>query len=211
MPHRAEITESQQEMLEVLWQHEEEGRPLEWGLFTGGDKEDLVRLRWLSESSLALTPEGKLQAARAIRRHRLAERLLSDVLGVSDPAGEQDACRLEHSLVEGLAERVCTFLGHPRVCPHGHRIPEGPCCLERRSQLDAALAPLTRLQPGEEGVIAYLATGGEEDLEKFLSMGIHPGDRVALVRKSPTVVFRCGNAQFAVDRELAAGVYVRRR
>ncbi len=211
MPHRTEITESQQELLEALWQHEEEGRTMEWGRFIGGDKEDLVCHGWLSESSLVLTPEGKLQAARAIRRHRLAERLMSDVLGVSDPAGEQDACRLEHSLVEGLAERVCILLGHPRVCPHGHRIPEGPCCIERRSQLDAALAPMTFLQPGEEAVIAYLATGGEEDLDKFLSMGIHPGDRVALLRKSPTVVFRCGNAQFAVDRELARGVYVRRR
>ncbi|MCI4397963.1 MAG: FeoA domain-containing protein [Acidobacteria bacterium] len=211
MPHRTEISEAQQELLEALWQHEEEARPMEWGRFTGSDKEELIRAGWLHEPDLILTQEGKVQAARAIRRHRLAERLLSDVLGVSDQAGEQDACRLEHSLVEGLAERVCTFLGHPRVCPHGHRIPEGPCCLERRSQLDAALAPLTRLQAGEEGVIAYLATGGEEDLDKFLSMGIHPGDRVALIRKSPTVVFRCGNAQFAVDRELAAGVYVRRR
>ncbi len=210
MVHHQETSEAQQELLEALWQHEEESRPIEWERFSGDDKQDMVRHGWLSEDGHALTAEGKRQAAKAIRRHRLAERLLSDVLGVSDLAGEQEACMLEHSLVEGFAERVCTFLGHPRFCPHGHKIPEGACCLEKRSELDAALAPLTRFRPGEEGAIAYLATGGDEELDKFLSMGIHPGDRVTLVRKSPTVVFKCGNSQFAVDRELAAGVYVRR-
>jgi DtxR family Mn-dependent transcriptional regulator len=73
------------------------------------------------------------------------------------------------------------------------------------------VAGLGELRPGEEGTIAYLATPQGGDLQKFLAMGIHPGDPVTLVRKTPTIVFRCGHSQFAVDRALASQVYVRRR
>jgi len=210
MVHRHEATEAQQEILEALWQHEEEGRPL--GLTVDSDRVvgDLTEAGWVIGPGLRLTEEGRARARRAIRRHRLAERLLSDVLGGAGAAGHEDACRLEHSLMEGLAEKVCTFLGHPKVCPHGHVIPEGPCCAEARTETVAAVGPLTLLAVGEEGRVAYLSTSAEDDLQKFLSMGVHPGDRLTLVRKSPTVVFRCGHSQFAVDRELAAQVYVRR-
>lgn len=210
MVHHQEATEAQQEILEALWQHEEEGRPLALAPEGSGVVSSLTAAGWVDGSSLRLTPEGRDRARRAIRRHRLAERLLSDVLGSGDAAGHEDACRLEHSLMEGLAEKVCTFLGHPKVCPHGHPIPEGACCAEARTETAAAVGPLTLLGIGEEGRVAYLATAAEEDLQKFLSMGVHPGDRLTLVRKSPTVVFRCGHSQFAVDRELAAQVYVRR-
>jgi DtxR family Mn-dependent transcriptional regulator len=210
MPHRNEATEPQQELLEALWQHEEEGRPLDPARVGEALVDELVGAGWLDGPTQRLTALGKDLARRAIRRHRLAERLLTDVLGSQGDAGHEDACRLEHSLMEGLAEKVCTFLGHPKLCPHGHAIPEGPCCSEACSETLSAVSPLTQLSPGEEGRVAYLATAADEDLQKFLSMGVHPGDRLTLLRKSPTVVFRCGHSQFAVDRELAAQVYVRR-
>ncbi len=210
MTHASEASELQQELLEALWQERDEGRSLDWTRFPASAVADLERAGWVEAGSRALTAAGHDQARRAIRRHRLAERMLADLMGAAGSGGEADACRLEHSLMEGLAERVCTFLGHPRVCPHGHPIPEGPCCVERRSEVEPALAPLGALRAGESGTVAYLAAAREEDLQKFLSMGVHPGDRLELVRKSPTVVFRCGHARFAVDRELAAQIYVRR-
>jgi putative ABC transport system ATP-binding protein len=76
-----------------------------------------------------LTRKGRQKAADIIRRHRLAERLFTDSLALdSETEIEQQACKFEHILSQGATEKICTFLGHPRTCPHGAPIPPGPCC-----------------------------------------------------------------------------------
>ena len=210
MVHVVELTEREQEVLEGLWQEQVEGRPAPDGLYDEAAALGLAAKGWVEGERAALTEEGRRLARRAIRRHRLAERLMVDVLNVAVGSAEEDACVLEHSLVSGLDEKVCAFLGHPRFCPHGHPIPEGPCCQRESESLGPAVAHLAQLKPGESGTIAYLATAQGKDLQKFLSMGVHPGDAVTLVRRTPSIVFRCGHSQFAVDRALASQIYVRR-
>jgi len=76
-----------------------------------------------------LTPRGRQRAADIIRRHRLAERLFTDSLALdSETEIEQQACKFEHILSPGATDKICSFLGHPRACPHGALIPPGPCC-----------------------------------------------------------------------------------
>jgi putative ABC transport system ATP-binding protein len=76
-----------------------------------------------------LTPRGRDRAASIIRRHRLAERLFTDSLAMdSESEIEQQACKFEHILSPEATDKICTFLGHPRTCPHGAAIPPGPCC-----------------------------------------------------------------------------------
>ena len=76
-----------------------------------------------------LTPRGRESAASIIRRHRLAERLFTDSLAMdSETEIEQQACKFEHILSPEATDKICTFLGHPRTCPHGAPIPPGPCC-----------------------------------------------------------------------------------
>src|SRR5271165_6420002 len=76
-----------------------------------------------------LTERGRQRAADIIRRHRLAERLFTDSLALeSESEIEQQACKFEHILSPEATEKICTFLGHPRTCPHGAPIPLGPCC-----------------------------------------------------------------------------------
>src|SRR6202140_1850325 len=76
-----------------------------------------------------LTPRGRLRAADIIRRHRLAERLFTDSLALdSESEIEQQACKFEHILSPEATDKICSFLGHPRTCPHGAPIPLGPCC-----------------------------------------------------------------------------------
>jgi ABC-type glutathione transport system ATPase component len=80
-------------------------------------------------SIVQLTPRGRQRAADIIRRHRLAERLFTDSLAMdSETEIEQQACKFEHILSQEATEKICTFLGHPRTCPHGAPIPPGPCC-----------------------------------------------------------------------------------
>src|ERR1700751_1200426 len=76
-----------------------------------------------------LTARGRERAGSIIRRHRLAERLFTDSLAMdSESEIEQQACKFEHILSPEATDKICTFLGHPRTCPHGALIPPGPCC-----------------------------------------------------------------------------------
>jgi putative ABC transport system ATP-binding protein len=76
-----------------------------------------------------LTPRGRQRAADIIRRHRLAERLFTDSLALdSETEIEQQACKFEHILSPEATDKICSFLGHPRTCPHGAPIPPGACC-----------------------------------------------------------------------------------
>ncbi len=210
MTHGTEITESEQELLEDLWQHQVEGRPLPAGQDGEVVALGFARKGWVLPGDTKLTEAGQVLARKAIRRHRLAERLLADLMGTGQDRAEEDACVLEHSLIEGLDDKVCAFLGHPTVCPHGHPIPEGECCRSASRTADPAVTSLAQLRAGEAGTIAYLATHESGDLQKFLAMGVHPGDPIAVVRQTPSIVFRCGHSQFAIDRHMADQVFVRR-
>src|SRR6266581_2441631 len=76
-----------------------------------------------------LTPRGRQRAGDIIRRHRLAERLFTDSLALdSESEIEQQACKFEHILSPEATDKICSFLGHPKTCPHGAPIPPGNCC-----------------------------------------------------------------------------------
>jgi putative ABC transport system ATP-binding protein len=82
-----------------------------------------------------LTARGRERAGSIIRRHRLAERLFTDSLAMdSESEIEQQACKFEHILSPEATDKICTFLGHPRTCPHGAPIPRGECCGIRPAQ-----------------------------------------------------------------------------
>jgi len=90
-----------------------------------------------------LTVRGRQRAADIIRRHRLAERLFTDSLAMdSETEIEQQACKFEHILSSEATDRICTFLGHPRTCPHGAPIPPGLCCGKQAesTRISAALS-----------------------------------------------------------------------
>jgi putative ABC transport system ATP-binding protein len=95
-----------------------------------------------------LTPRGRQRAADIIRRHRLAERLFTDSLALeSESEIEQQACKFEHILSPEATDKICTFLGHPRTCPHGAPIPAGQCC-GRTAELDELQKGLAKVAAG---------------------------------------------------------------
>jgi putative ABC transport system ATP-binding protein len=78
---------------------------------------------------IQFTERGRRRAEDIIRRHRLAERLFTETLHLDDEAQiEQQACKFEHILSPEATDKICSFLGHPRTCPHGSPIPYGACC-----------------------------------------------------------------------------------
>ena len=204
------ISEDAQERLEALWiaTYENGETPTLEGTPTD---DELISLGLVdfTNGSLLLTVGGKLEAALAIRRHRLAERLLADVLTTEEALIDSQACGLEHALFDGLDESICTLLGHPTVCPHGKPIPPGRCCLEMRSSITPLVISLAELSSGDQGQIAYLHSPEQQQLQKLMAMGVLPGVQLRVLRASPSYVFEAGYSQFAVDKDIAAGIYVR--
>ena len=82
----------------------------------------------LQNGEAQLTPVGSQRARGVVRRHRLAERLFKDTFSVDDTEAHTQACKFEHIISPELDQRICTFLGHPKTCPHGNPIPPGDCC-----------------------------------------------------------------------------------
>ena len=90
-----------------------------------------LRLVEVHGADVKLTDRGSSRARDVIRRHRMAERLFTDTFAVGDPEAHSQACQFEHIISPELDEKICTFLGHPKTCPHGNPIPPGTCCNSR--------------------------------------------------------------------------------
>jgi putative ABC transport system ATP-binding protein len=87
-----------------------------------------LQLVELQDGLVQLTPGGSRRARDVVRRHRLAERLFKDTFAVDDSELHNQACKFEHIISPELDQRICSFLGHPKTCPHGNPIPPGDCC-----------------------------------------------------------------------------------
>ena len=165
----------------------------------------------IAAGRFSLTPEGRELAKRQVRRHRLAEVLFTTVLEVRDEgAVNRTACVMEHVLGAGLADAICSFLGHPRACPHGKPIPQGPCCHELSQTIEPLVQPLDRLAAGTEGRIVYIVPRERERLARLTNLGIIPGAHVRIQQKSPAFVLALGETTLAVDPAIAGEIYVKK-
>jgi len=211
-----ELDELAEEILETLWiKNNEEKKELV--PISDIEEAEEAPLKQLLDSGLvninneniSLTEEGLTEATSIVRRHRLAERLLADVLDTHDVLMHEKACKFEHILDKGLDDAICTLLGHPRVCPHGSSIPPGPCCLGKEEKTKRVVASLAQLNPGDKGKIAYIYAPQAKEFQKLITMGVLPGAPIKLIQRSPSYVFKIRQTQFAVDKELAESIYVR--
>ncbi len=208
------LSERAQEILETLWISivEEKKDAPSLGL---AEREDAVAellkngYIHVSDGEVLLKEKGKKEGEGVIRRHRLAERLLTDVLDMKKGLIHEIGCKFEHLLLEEVEENVCTLLGHPKICPHGKPIPSGRCCEKSAREVARVVCLLKDLEIKDRGTIAYLATNDSGRLNKLMAMGALPGISITMVQKFPSYVFQIGQSQFAIDEEMAEGIYVR--
>jgi DtxR family transcriptional regulator, Mn-dependent transcriptional regulator len=214
-------SESQQreEALELLWTMREKGKNRIEEILEDAPEEEIEdtlaamdREGWilLREGRVFFQEEGEKRALEVIRRHRLAERLLSEVFELDESDFESSACQFEHILSPQVLESVCTFLGHPPVCPHGKSIPPGPCCARFKREVEPLVRPLPDLKLGEEGRIVFITPKGKGRLERLSSLGLIPGSRLRLAQKRPSYVVEVGETTLALDEEIAKEIYVKR-
>lgn len=212
------LSDAAEEILETLWISQEEKGNIDTGLARiiceNRDLalDELKTMGYISideNDKVKLLEKGKKYAQDTVRRHRLAERLMVDILALKMDLVNKTACQFEHMLQPEVEESVCTLLGHPKVCPHGKTIPQGKCCLESKWIVESSVKPLTALKAGQKGKVAYIHTGNDKKLQKLMAMGVLPGMKISLLHKTPSYVFQIGHTQVAVDKEMASDIYVR--
>lgn len=157
---------------------------------------------------IELTPNGYEQAKQIVRCHRLAERLLADVLGMPLKEMEQGACEFEHILAPEIVDSICTLLGHPSECPHGLKIPEGKCCSQARETFTSAIVPLSKVQVGDQVKVCYINTKSDSRIHKLCHFGIIPGAHIKVHQKSPSFVVQHENTQIAIEQDIADEIFV---
>lgn len=208
-----------EECLSVIWEEKERkvtDRKSLQEMFVAKVNEDcldeLLREGYVSEEgqSIRLNARGETIARDIIRRERLAERLLIDVLEVPRHEMDSSACALEHILSKEVEASICTLLGHPKECPHGLPIPPGECCQKAKGMLESLVVPVTKLAPGDVGKIVYVLTHKHPQLHKLMSLGIVPGVNLSVHQTSPSYVIQVEETQVALEEEIAREIYVKR-
>lgn len=208
-----------EEILERVWTLREQGREVRSEL--GGESFDFDAASVLREAirrglvrarndHLELTAEGDERAAGVIRRHRLAERLLFDVIRVEAAVMEAAACELEHShiLSEEATDRVCAFLGHPPTCPHDRPIPRGRCCAKFTNEVRPLVTPLKEGTVGDAYRIVFIASRSHRRLDRLCALGVVPGAILRLHQRLPAFMIQVGGTDIALEPEIAADIFV---
>lgn len=213
------IHDPREEILERMWTLREEGKgsipDIERLLPEMNVAEELVDIERSGhitrrDDVVSFTPRGEELACLVIRRHRLAERLLVDVFDVRGDAMEEGACAFEHALSSEVTASVCTFLGHPPLCPHNKPIPQGDCCTTPAREMRPVVTPLTELEIGRSGRIVFIAPKFIDRLDRLAGLGVIPGSIVRLRQRRPAAVIEIGETSLAIDLEIAREIYVKR-
>jgi len=153
-----------------------------------------------------LTQEGKKLALSVFRRHRLAERLLNDVLKLDWAESHEEACRLEHSISEQLANSIETTLGNPQTCPHGNPIPD-----EKGHMSPLKSEALSDLENGQNAVVTQIPDESTELLHYLSTLGMFPGVRIAVQEKAPfkgPMLVKVGENSYPLSLDVASGIFV---
>lgn len=149
---------------------------------------------------------GRQAAVGAIRRHRIVERFLSDMLGYPWNEADRLAASFEHDLPQEVEDRLFLALDRPATCPHGFPIPD-----PEGTEI-AELPPLYDLKPGDVAVVAVPGSTDREVVSFLASLGLRPDVRVEVLEKHPfdgPLVVRVDGKDRTVGEKLARQIYVK--
>jgi len=209
---------AQDEILELLWTLREKGKTGRADLLSATEEEApetvLEELGAAGQIEIAgdeirMTRTGEERARGIIRRHRLAEVLLTNLFEIYLRQLESSACQFEHILSESVTDSVCAFLGHPPACPHGQPIPRGECCDRIRMEVRPLVTRLSDASLGLPVRIVFITPKSVKRLEKLSSLGIVPGSTIRLMQRNPSHVLQIGQTTVAVDKEITDEIYVK--
>lgn len=153
-----------------------------------------------------LTPEGRREATRALRRHRIVERFLTDMLGFPWQDAHELAIQFEHEVPDPVEKRLYQALRKPSTCPHGFPIPDVP------EDSFPTVITLSELAEGASSQVATVLQEGHDILDFIDSLGLRPGANVTVRQKAPfdgPLVLEVDGVERIVGHNLAQIVTVR--
>jgi len=211
--------ERMEEMLELLWTLRERGEELLSKAVKASQDDNPAevigalaseKLVATQDDRVALTPKGEEAAREIVRRHRLAEVLLAQVLELEDAEIADAACKFEHVLSPRVTESICTFLGHPPACPHGMPIPRGECCKKYKVEVAPVVTRLSEFEVGSKGKITFIVPTDPSRLGRLNSLGITAGSVIRLLQRNPSFVIQIDETTVAIDPEIAKEIYIKK-
>jgi len=134
-------------------------------------REDFVSVG--NDREIVLTERGRDAAEVLIRRHRLSERLLTDILGMTWAEAHEEACKFEHVISPAVEAHLARVLDYPTTCPHGNPIPGS-------GQVSETLVRLSDAQAGARGVLRCIEGEDGELLGYVQGLGLIPGTTLAV-------------------------------
>lgn len=216
----ATLTKSDRELLKVIYRLSKDSA----GAHTGEVAERMrvtpgtvtAAVKRLAERGLldhrpyrgaVLTEEGRRAAIAAIRRHRIVERFLADMLGYAWNEADRLAGTFEHELPKEVEDRLFVALDRPQTCPHGFPIPA--------PDVDEVpdTPPLYSLEPGDVAVVAVPGSTDPGVVEFLENLGLRPGVKVQVKEKHPfdgPLVLRVDGKDRTVGEKVASQIFVRR-
>jgi DtxR family transcriptional regulator, Mn-dependent transcriptional regulator len=164
------------------------------------------------DKTIELTPEGRTLTEGVLRRHRLAERLLFDLLGMDWISAHEQAHTLEHGMSEELARQISERLGHPLTCPHGNPIP-GNASSGMAFLREQQAFRLSEAKPGQDVRVILISEVVEDEsevLRRLSDKKVHPRSRLAVRSVDPAsvVIFAAGGEERTVPYTLASKIWV---
>lgn len=176
------------------------------GMLRRMEREGLIQFG--DDREIELTVTGRMLAERMVRRHRLAERMVVDLLGLDLHKAHVEAHRLEHAISDDLEDLIRQKLGDPTTCPFGHPIPGAAYKPRYRdtSRLDS-------VPPGTTVIIDRIPFEDQQLLEYLCSRGVLPGVKVRVEENAPyrgVVTLRLGEGQVVLGLEVAGRIWVGR-
>jgi DtxR family Mn-dependent transcriptional regulator len=210
--HESEKTHFEDEVLETIWELAESKKEVTLAELISDLKNEESILNMSGDGLITITDKGLIEftepgrrRARDItRRHRLAERLFSDVLALTDY--ERDACRFEHAISPEVEEAICTLLGHPPTCPHGRPIPRGQCCKLYLKKVTPLVVSLTEAEVGPPQKVVFLRG---PMIDRLASIGLVAGSEIKLLQKKPSFVLTIDETTIAIEENVARGIFVK--
>jgi DtxR family Mn-dependent transcriptional regulator len=162
---------------------------------------------------LALTDSGRAQAIGVMRKHRLAELLLVNVIGLPYEEAHEEACRWEHVMSEAVEQKVYELLGRPTRSPYGNPIPGLAELDQNTTQSDAPDTERNLAFPGLAGsvVVSRICESVQTDAEVLRQLhvaGIDPGATVSVAQERDGVRIDRGAERISLPREVASRVFV---
>jgi DtxR family Mn-dependent transcriptional regulator len=213
-----------EEYLETIYNLEMEGEPVigarlaeKFGVKAPTVTEMLQRLERAgyitmdAQRHVTLTESGVELAESVLRRHRLTERFLTDMLGMQWHEVHEEACRLEHHISGAVEERVIASLGHPTTCPHGNPIP-GYVADARGylARVGARRLPETAGEPMRILCVSEVIEDEEETIRQMHERGLTPGTPVTWQDETSEVgaVLLSDGQRIPMARALAHALWV---